>query len=219
MGSFVLCEFKTMVMDSVVLTHWGRVTHIWVSKLTIIGSDNGLSPGRRQAIIWTNDGILLIWPLGTNFSEMLIEIKTFSFEKMQLKMSSAKWHPFCLGLNVLSEFVFCDVWLWITMKPVPAISFIVEYTYGKIPTGRLELYMTRYLIVPYPWTRIWPNAVVMYDWFPLLSHSSYIFAEFVVMFCATFLYGWTTVAMYQRFFFRFKFETDQIHRIFNKLSL
>ena len=32
-----------------VLTHWGRVTHICVSKLTIIGSDNGLSPGRRPS--------------------------------------------------------------------------------------------------------------------------------------------------------------------------
>ena len=50
------------------------MTHICVSKLTIIGSDNGLSPGRRQAIIWTNAGILLIWPLGTNFSEISIEI-------------------------------------------------------------------------------------------------------------------------------------------------
>ena len=38
-------------------THWGRVTYIYVSKLTIIGSDNGLSPGRRQAIIWTKDAI------------------------------------------------------------------------------------------------------------------------------------------------------------------
>ena len=56
------------------LTHWGRVTHICVNKLTIIGSDNGLSPGRRQAIIWTNAGILLTGPLGTNFSEILIEI-------------------------------------------------------------------------------------------------------------------------------------------------
>ena len=45
---------------------------------TIIGSDNGLSPGRRQAIIWTIAGILLIIPLGTNFSEIAIEIKTFS---------------------------------------------------------------------------------------------------------------------------------------------
>ena len=46
----------------VILTHWGRVTHIYVGNLAIIGSDNGLSPGRRQAIIWTNYGILLIGP-------------------------------------------------------------------------------------------------------------------------------------------------------------
>ena len=59
------------------LTHWGRVTHICVIKLTIIGLDNGLSPDRRQAIIWTNTGLLLIGPLGTNFSEILIEILTF----------------------------------------------------------------------------------------------------------------------------------------------
>ena len=40
--------------------------------------------------------------LGTNFSEILIEILTFSFKKMRLKVSSANWSPFCLGLNVLS---------------------------------------------------------------------------------------------------------------------
>ena len=83
------------------LTHWGRVTHICVAYLTINASDNGLSPSRRQAIIWTNAGILLIRPLGTNFSEILIEIHIFSFKKMHLKMSSAKRRPFCLGLNVL----------------------------------------------------------------------------------------------------------------------
>ena len=77
------------------------MTHICVSKLTTIGSDNGLSPGRRQAIIWTNAGILLIGPLGTNFSEILIGIQTFSFEKIHLKMSSGKRRPSCLGLNVL----------------------------------------------------------------------------------------------------------------------
>ena len=57
---------------STVLTHCDQVMHICVGKLTIIGSANGLSPGRRQAIIWTNAGILLIGPLGTNFSEILI---------------------------------------------------------------------------------------------------------------------------------------------------
>ena len=71
------------------------------SELTIIGSDNGLSPERHQAIIWTNAGILLIGPLGTNFSEILIEIQTFSLKKMRLKISSGKCRPFCIGLDVL----------------------------------------------------------------------------------------------------------------------
>ena len=82
------------------LTHWGWVMHICVSKVTIV-SDNGLSPGRHQAIIWNNAGILLIGPLGTNFTGILIEIHTFSFKKMHLKMSSGKWRPFCICLNVL----------------------------------------------------------------------------------------------------------------------
>ena len=83
------------------LTHWGRVTHICVGKLTIIGSDNALSPGRRQAIIWTNAGLLSIGPLRTYFSENLIKIQQFSLKKMHVKMSSAKCRPSCLGLNVL----------------------------------------------------------------------------------------------------------------------
>ena len=85
------------------LTHWGRATHIWVGKLTIIGSDNGLSPERRQAIIWTNAGKLLIGPLGTNFSEILIEIQPFALKKIHLKRSSAKCCSFRLGLNVLTH--------------------------------------------------------------------------------------------------------------------
>ena len=85
----------------VMLTHWGWVTHKCIGNLTIIGPDNGLSPGRHQAILWTNAGILLIGPCGTNFSEILIGIHTFSFKKIHLKISSAKWRPLCLGLNVL----------------------------------------------------------------------------------------------------------------------
>ena len=79
--------------------------HICVSELTIIASDNGLSPGRRQAIIWTKYEIVLIGPLETTFNEIFSEIHTFFFnmwKKMHLKMSSGKWRPFCLGLNVLS---------------------------------------------------------------------------------------------------------------------
>ena len=90
----------------VYLTHWGRVTHKCVGKQTIIGSDNDLLPGRRQAIIWTNAGILLVGPIGTNFSEISIKILTFSFTKMRLNVSSAKWRPFCLVLNVLINRLF-----------------------------------------------------------------------------------------------------------------
>ena len=91
------------------LTHWGRVTHICVNKLTIIGSDNGLSPGRRQAIIWTNTGILLIRTLGTNFSEILDQMHSFSFKKMHLKMSSEKGRLFSLGLNELNDLLRPEV--------------------------------------------------------------------------------------------------------------
>ena len=70
--------------SSVSLTHWGRVTHIFVSKQTTIGSDNVLSPGRRQAIILTDDGIFLIGHLETNCGEISIEIYKFSFMKMHL---------------------------------------------------------------------------------------------------------------------------------------
>ena len=98
---FVFVDWCQGSILSLSLIHWGRVTHICVSKLTIIGSDNGLSPDRRQAIIWINARVLLIGPLGTNFNEILIKILTFSFKKMRLKVSSAKRCPSCLGLNVL----------------------------------------------------------------------------------------------------------------------
>ena len=60
---------------------------IYVSKIIIIGSDTGSSPRRRLAIVWTNAERLLIWPWVTKLSEILIEIQTFSFTKMNLKMS------------------------------------------------------------------------------------------------------------------------------------
>ena len=102
------------------LTHWGRVMHICVDNLTIIGSDNGLSPGRRQAIIWTNFGILLIEPLGTNSSEILIEIITFSVKEMHLKMSG-NWWPFCLGLNELTLTKIC---IFFRMVPADYIALL-----------------------------------------------------------------------------------------------
>ena len=106
--------------------------------LTIIGSDNGLSPGRRQAIIWTNAGILLIAPLGTNFSEILIKMYALLFKKMHLKMSSAKW-PFCLGLNVIGEWLhptwnqWCNYQFipWSELKNVVGDAYAIDCVYSK----------------------------------------------------------------------------------------
>ena len=129
------------------LTHWGRVTHICIGNLTIIGSDNGLLPGQREAITWTNVGILLIGPLGTNFSEMWIEIHTFPFKKIHLKMPSGKWRPFCLGLNVLimleeipSEILRC---CWMRPPIEYSIACIVwrKIWFSATLTHLLRLYM------------------------------------------------------------------------------
>ena len=103
MTKCIKCEWRQCVVGASVrltwtarfkLTYWGRVMHICVSKLTIIASDNGLLPGWHQAIIWTKAEILLIRTLGTNFSESLCEIQTFSFKKMHLKMLSEKGNNF-----------------------------------------------------------------------------------------------------------------------------
>ena len=78
-------DYWMIIHTSMALTHWGRVMHICVGDLTIIGSDNGLSPGWNLAIIWAFAGISLVGPLGTNLSEILIEIHTFSLKKIHLK--------------------------------------------------------------------------------------------------------------------------------------
>ena len=98
--------FDKMKCLADVLTHWGWVMHMCVSKLTIIDSDNGLSPV-YQTIIWTNAGTLSIWIWGTNLSEILCKTLTFLFNKMHLKMLSVKLWQFCLGLNVLQLLLGC----------------------------------------------------------------------------------------------------------------
>ena len=84
---------------------------------------------------------LLIGPLGTNFSEILIEILTFSFKKMRLKESSAKWRPFCLGLNVLIPpcdigiLLLCHTWRdisksYVWYRCIVATVYLKKYAQG-----------------------------------------------------------------------------------------
>ena len=72
--------------------------HIYASVNWVnIISGNGLSPRQHRAIIWTNADILSIRPKGIYSNEIIFEIQIFSFKKMHLNMSSAKWRPFCPG--------------------------------------------------------------------------------------------------------------------------
>ena len=94
---------------------------------------SSLAPGRRQVIICTNAGILLIGPLGTNFSENLIAILTFLFTKMRLKVSSAKWRPFCLGLNVLIH-LERNSQMWVVVSHWVISNFVVVFFASRTGT-------------------------------------------------------------------------------------
>ena len=151
------------------------MTHGCVSKLTIISWDNGLSPGRCQAIIWTSAGILLILILGTNVSAILCGIHTFSFKQMHLRMSFGPWRPFCLGLNVLKHSLL-SFWIWLTPQ-----LLVCWLDYAKAKRGKCfhlitsscykltlnEMYYPHILKIAYSclyWTT--------YSTWPILQHRS-----------------------------------------------
>ena len=81
------------------LNNWGRVTHICVGELTTISADNGLPPGRRQSIIWANDGILLTprntarWNLNRNSYSFIQENV---FVNIVCKMAAISARPQCV---------------------------------------------------------------------------------------------------------------------------
>ena len=81
------------------------MTHICVSKLIIVGSENGLLPERHQAIICTNAEILLIGPVETTFIEILNEKRNSYMFIQENVFENVVWKvaPFCVGLNDLKE--------------------------------------------------------------------------------------------------------------------
>ena len=128
------------------------MTHICISKLTIIGSDNGLVPTRRQAIIWINAGILLIGPLGTNFNR-----NSYIFiQETHLKLSSGKWQPFCLGLNVLTH------WGRDNMAAISQTTLSNAFSWMKMFKFRLKFHWSLFLRVQFTifqhWFRQWLGA-------------------------------------------------------------
>ena len=177
------------------------MTHICVGNLTIIGADNGLWPGRRQAITWTNAWILLISPSGTNFSEIVIEILTFSFQKMRLKVSSAKWRPFCLNLNCPA----CRTYLiarrsWdVVISPIYTCLTVYEFSFILFD---LCLFITifnfilNYVLIVTFWIftyyKIWIMSIIYcFIW----SYWIIYFATCLEVFCSVNWVNWCQLAM------------------------
>ena len=116
-------EFCTF--DLLILTHWSRVPHICVSKLIIIGSDNGLSPGRHQAIIWSNADyyyLTLRYTLQWNFNQnWYIFIQENAFENIVWKMSAILSQPQCVTCMVTAP--NRNIWVCIYIFAKSFISY------------------------------------------------------------------------------------------------
>ena len=146
-----------------------------------------------QAIFWTNAWILLIGSLGTNFSGFVIEIHTFWFKKMHLKMSYGEWRPVCLGLNVWNPFVSTtNIWTGTTRKTMrvygpltwwrhqmETFSALVAFSAGNSPvTGEFPAQrpLTRSFDVTLicTWTDSWANNADAGDWRRYRAHYDVI---------------------------------------------
>ena len=142
----------------------------------IISSDNGLSPGRCQAIIWNNAGMLLNGPLGTNLSEILNKIYIFSFNKMHLKRSSAQKaailsRPQCVNETTIQGLLWCvktphldpgkkNSFLFMNVRKHNCSSEFLGYTirkYKQTHSYKLNNSLTNILIL---WTMVRSNIHV-----------------------------------------------------------
>ena len=77
--------------------------------------------------------MLWYWTIGTNFSQILSEIHTFSFEKMHLKISSAKWWQFCLSLNVMMHSMHMSMYIQIYW-----IYLFTSENWGQVHDGVIK---------------------------------------------------------------------------------
>ena len=116
------------------------VTHIYVNKQFIIGSDNGLSSDRRQATHWTNAGILLTGTSGTHFSEILIEIQNFSFTKTQINTETTYD-----DVMTWRRFLHCWHFVW-GIKRSPVVSphkWLVSFDIFVVVVLRLKKFLNK----------------------------------------------------------------------------
>ena len=126
------CVYHYMTTTIIILSHWGRVTHVCVRNLICSGPDNGLSPGRCQAIIWTNVGILLIGPIGTKFNfnrnsnnflegnafEHVCEMAVILFRPQCVNVFNRRIHNNCISVTIIPSFTSCIFSFAVLHQPV-----------------------------------------------------------------------------------------------------
>ena len=141
----------------------GRMTHD-CALLAIVGCDKGLLPSRLHAIIWTNHGLCLLGPLGTNFSEIRIKIPESLYKKISSKMLFAKLRLFYFDCIMLRPHIWeCSVWQRYNMTRPHRLT-ILQLCHSKAGRKRLDfLYVCCEYIVSYS-VCIW-YRYMFYDYF------------------------------------------------------
>ena len=96
-----------------VLTHWGRVTHICISKITIIGSDNGLSPWTAPSHYLNQCWNIVNWTLGNKLQwnlnrNLYIFIQENPLENVVWKMAAILSRPQCVNPSGVETRIFLD---------------------------------------------------------------------------------------------------------------
>ena len=137
----------------------------WVS----IVSNTGLSPVRRQAIIWTNARLLSIGLLGTNCNGIWIKIQLSSLY-MHLKMTSAKWHPFCSGRDELNPEILLGNSCWffaILITPFDKFStsqftVIGKYIPWSIDMSKWHIYFCLCFVCHLQWKKFSCFSIYMF---------------------------------------------------------
>ena len=185
------------------------MTHICITKLTIIGSDNGLSPGQGQAIVWTNAEILLIPAPGTKFIEILMEIHTLSFKKMHLKIAPILFRPQCVNHSAhygqkmpYGCINLCQHWLMACCRVAPShylncCWLIINEDTCQIHSKSIHFHWKNALqnickmatillrpqcgkIISYTTTKVWVVRVTVLSWYNYTLHKiNYSNSEYV----------------------------------------
>ena len=166
-----------------------------------IWSGSGLSPVRCQAITWINADLFFIWPPGTNFSEIAIEIQKFKLMIMHFKMSSAKWRPFCPG--EMSSSFMCHHRSWIIpcfpiccyVLRVGHVSWVItNFSKRQWLISSLNSIGWRRKICPENYYCYFNTCSTTFYYFGRVSLYSIIFYRLSLLYC-----GWAVITVFNYF--------------------